>query len=166
MLLIAILALVFGHSHILNFPVNGNIDIRQSEAKGDPCGVTANHVEKYFGGMGNALRVMPGAMTEFDFQVTNSDGAGPISVKIDQTASGKSFDMNAFVEKDVPGEKGILNQSPTGKFPFNTTIRVQIPSRMNCKGPGGVCLVQLKNPTDFVSCVYVSAFQPPYGSRF
>jgi hypothetical protein len=89
-----------------------------------------------------------GSVTWF---VTNGDGAGPMSVKVDTSGKGTSFNVNAQVTKNIDGiNGGVPNSFPRGEH----TIEFKVPDA-KCTG----CVLQVRQAVSgkegFGSCVVV-----------
>jgi len=153
---------IAGHSHVANpRSITGDVDARVNQNGLDNCGVAAKDSFKtYLAGMNRATRFFPGQTFDVTYHVTNADGAGPIRVEIDETGNGDAFTKTAQVITNVPGTAGRLDVSPTGSFPFNSTLVMTMPNDLNCGGINNQCLVRFIQDSSFGTCAFFNQIQP------
>jgi len=154
---IGLASTVLGHGHIRN-SINQEVDVRITDAGVNSCGVQlANSVSAFLNGSRNPFMMIKGAENELTYRMTNSDGAGPLSVAIDPSCTGDSFSKQLEVKVQVPGENGILNDPALPKdFKFNVTLPSDL--KCDCNLPN-VCLMRVITPTQFTSCIFIAPIE-------
>jgi Egh16-like virulence factor len=149
-------SLVAGHAALVQVGTQPGLGVTKSSGLGlgdairvssqDPCGPNVDIASL------SSDSAVPlgsdGTLSMSVFQI-NGDGAGPFSVLLDSSASGKQFDTNVDVTTQVPGNNGISNAASEA-FP----LVVKVPTNVACKGgsTGNLCLVQVKNRSGFGGC--------------
>lgn len=140
-------ASVFGHGHTVQ-PVGFQGRKSQTVSANRPC-IVQNIAQA--AQQGQSTTVTPGQAMQITWFIQNNDGAGPLAVKISQDG-GKTFNVNAQVTTQVPGNNGIADRTAgTG----NKQLVVQIPQNLNCGAAG--CIMQVKQATrSFGSCFAIN----------
>lgn len=159
--IIALSSHVSAHGHI-STSINGDLDVRFTDAGVDKCGVqTAESEAKRNAGMAAPVAVSRDGVSTFAFQITNADGAGPLSANIDPTCQGETFNVAAEVTQNIPGTAG--NHPTPGELPKFYEFKVKFPGDMKCTcGPSkNLCMMQITTPQSFTSCAFIMPLDKP-----
>jgi len=142
------------HGHLKN-SINQEVDIRFTDPTVDACGVLKAQTQTALEtGSKKPFMFFRGQSNELTYRMTNSDGAGPLTLTIDSKCEGTTFDKTLTIPDNVPGVNGILNDNTLPKdFKFNVTV----PNDLKCSCSNqNVCLLRITTPQSFTSCIFVA----------
>ncbi|KAI8853618.1 hypothetical protein BC829DRAFT_367812 [Chytridium lagenaria] len=89
-------------------------------------------------------------MLTMTYHQVNADGAGPLTAEVDTTGTGTNW-QRVQVVQNAPGRFGLNRATAT----TDQNIAVRVPANMRCTGGpnGDACVMRIKNPIVFGSCV-------------
>ncbi|KAJ1499764.1 hypothetical protein HMI55_004226, partial [Coelomomyces lativittatus] len=143
---------VNGHGHLVE-SFTGFADLRVNIGGFNECGLVTLQAIAHAMNQTTPVPVVLGQNRTFQYQITNIDGAGALTVAFDQTGVGNAFDKKVKVVVQPPGESGNLFGVVR---PQIHPLIVTIPNDLQCSNARKICIMQVKQAQQFGSCVFVT----------
>ncbi|KAJ1500245.1 hypothetical protein HMI54_010982 [Coelomomyces lativittatus] len=156
LVILAILGLgsrfVNGHGHLLE-SFTGFADFRVNQGGVNECGLVTLQAIAHAMNQTTPVPVVLGQNRTFQYQITNNDGAGGLTVAFDETGVGNAFNKRGTVVVQPPGNGGNLAGVVN---PQTHPVTITIPSNLQCSNAKKICIMQVKQAQQFGSCVFVT----------
>lgn len=136
-------------------PIQGDNDITGYSNNLDGCGLSTAQQYMYTNAQrAPSMSIYAGQVVTLGYIANGPLGFGPMYVRFDSNGMGSNYTSYAQITNNLAGTNGYLQQSPSGSYPYRTSLTFTVPQNLQCNN-NGLCLMQVLNQQAYVSCTYV-----------